>query len=203
MIDPPLDRSSMFSGSAGAAEHIRSKLTDHTPDIIDPNDLTPAAIALIVMECRGDASVLLTVRTDEVEHHKGEISFPGGRMDEGDESLLAAALRETHEEIGLEPSGLECLGQLDDIISISSYLVTPYVFHLTDKAPTFKAQPSEVAEIIAVPLQHLLEPDNHHLDYSYNTVKPLHFFQWEDKTIWGLTGGVLHQLLNIAFDFRS
>jgi 8-oxo-dGTP pyrophosphatase MutT (NUDIX family) len=193
----------MFSGSAGAAEHIRTKLKEHTPEIIRPDRLTPAAVALIVMECRGDASILLTVRTDEVEHHKGEISFPGGRMDEEDENLLAAALRETHEEIGLDPSGLECLGQLDDIISISSYLVTPYVFHLTDRTPSFTPQPSEVSEIITVPLRHLLDEENHHLDYSYNPEHPLHFFQWEDKTIWGLTGGVLHQLLNIAFDFRS
>jgi 8-oxo-dGTP pyrophosphatase MutT (NUDIX family) len=206
MFDAAAHRSRLFEilcGSGTTAAHIRSKLDGYTPETIKLGGLTPAAVAIIVMENQGGASILLTVRTDEVEHHKGEISFPGGRVDEGDKSPLAAALRETHEEIGLDPERLELLGRLDDVISISSYLVTPYVFHLEGKPPALTPQPTEVSEIITVPLTHLLQPTNHRLDYSYGPGRPLHFFQWEGKDIWGLTGGVLYQLLQVAFNFKG
>ena len=88
----------------------------------------PRAAVLIPLYGPGpDFRVIYTVRTQEVEHHKGEISFPGGGVEPADESLEHTALRETHEEVGIAPADITLLGRLDDIITISDFLVTPVV----------------------------------------------------------------------------
>jgi 8-oxo-dGTP pyrophosphatase MutT (NUDIX family) len=165
-------------------------------------DLTPAAVALPLLYGEdGSLDVLFTVRTDRVEHHKGEISFPGGRQDRGDADALATALRETREEIGIPPKSFRLLGTLDDFISISGYLVTPFVF-LCERPAVFYPEPAEVAEILTIPLPHLLDPANHFADLAAKTDR-IHSYFWNGKEIWGLTGGILHHFLELTFDFPA
>ena len=121
----------------------------------------PRAAVLIPLYGPGpDFRVLYTVRTQEVEHHKGEISFPGGGVEPADESLEHTALRETHEEVGIAPADVTLLGRLDDIITISDFLVTPVVGRVEAFPYSFTPARLEVAEVLEVPLSHLRDPAN-------------------------------------------
>lgn len=165
---------------------------------IPAEGLIPAAVAVpILVGEDGSARLVFTLRTDHVEHHKGEISFPGGRTDPDDENAAATALRETWEEIGISPRALRPVGLLDDFISITGYRVTPVVV-VADKPVELQAQPSEVADILAVPLPHLLDP-KHRLPPQGHPETGYHTFVWNGHRIWGLTGNILHHFLTLAF----
>lgn len=179
---------------------ISEKLASRAVVRIDDPTLTPAAVVLPLTLRDDCVNVLFTKRADTVEHHKNEISFPGGRVDKADADHLAAALRETWEEIGIPAQCLAVLGEMDDFISISGYRVRPYVVYLREGAPPFEPQPGEVSEIIEVPLPHLLDPANHRYDTPFSRANPVHFYHWNDKIIWGLTGGILYNFLKITFD---
>ncbi|MCH8310075.1 MAG: CoA pyrophosphatase, partial [Chloroflexi bacterium] len=99
---------------ASAIETIRRALADNPKKTIDNPSLSPAGVLVVVYPKDGEYCVLLNKRSQLVEHHKGEISFPGGSVDPEDESLLATAIRETHEEMGILPDDIEYLGDLDD-----------------------------------------------------------------------------------------
>ena len=118
-------------------EHIRDALASFRPRRIERDGLPRAAVLIAVYE-EGEPCVLLTVRTEMVEHHKGQISFPGGAQDPEDADLTATALRESEEEIGLERADVEVWGQLDDIVTISNFIVSPYVGRVTKPAPELK-----------------------------------------------------------------
>lgn len=160
----------------------------------------PAAVALPLVSAPDGLSVLFTVRTAHVEQHKGEISFPGGRVDPGDVDTLATALRETWEEVGVQPEDLTVLGLLDDFVSITGYRVTPYVVHLARADYPFVAAPMEVAEILLVPLRHLLDRSNYYV-VELPQRGSIHHFRWGAYLIWGLTAAMLKHLLDLAFDF--
>lgn len=179
---------------------ISERLGARTPTRLDDPGLIPASVVLALTTSEDRVNVLFTVRTDTVEHHKSEISFPGGRMDEDDADHLAAALRETWEEIGIPSEYLKLLGEMDEFVSITGYRVKPFVMHLMEGAPPYAPQPFEVSEIIEVPIEHLLDPANHSLETPLGRSTPVHFYRWNDKVIWGLTGGILHNFLKIAFD---
>ena len=122
--------------AASATDVIRLILSENPKKtIVDPS-LTPAAVMLLLYPKDGEFCVLLNKRSDHVEHHKGEISFPGGRKDEADETLLHTALRETYEEMGIRPEDVEVLGEVDDMPTSSQFLISttvatipyPYLF---------------------------------------------------------------------------
>ncbi|MBI5015757.1 MAG: CoA pyrophosphatase [Deltaproteobacteria bacterium] len=162
---------------------------------------SPAAVTLPLVATPEGLAVLFTVRTAHVEQHKGEISFPGGRVDPNDEDTLATALREAREEVGVQPEDVAVLGVLDDFVSITGYRVTPHVVWLDRHDYPFEAEPREVAEILLVPLSHLLDPLHHHIEELPGHARPLHFFRWGPYVIWGLTAAILHRFLGIAFGF--
>ena len=182
---------------------ISGKLGARKTRMLDLGDLKPAAVALPLLVCGGELSILFTVRTDKVEHHKSEISFPGGRVDSTDRDDVAAALRETFEEIGTPPAAVHVLGRLDDFHSISGYRVRPFAVFLSDERPAFAPHPGEVSEIITIPVSHLVDSSNHSLgeilDMHGNR---LNYFKWENKVVWGLTGAILRHFLELTFDFR-
>ncbi|MDO9597735.1 MAG: CoA pyrophosphatase [Azoarcus sp.] len=155
----------------------------------------PAAV-LVPLVRRCDAlSVLLTRRTDHLHHHPGQISFPGGRVEEGDASAVATALRETQEEIGLAADRVELLGTLPDYFTGTGFRVTPVVglvhppFELTLDA-------FEVAEAFEVPLSHFLDPANHlrHSLEIEGRTRHFHAMPYGDYYIWGATAGMLMAL---------
>ncbi len=146
------------------------------------------------------AEVLLTRRSWQLRNHKGEVSFPGGRMDPG-ETPLETALREAHEEVSLAPDLVEPSGELDHFLTIvsSSYIV-PVVARLPVR-PELQPATSEVERILFVPLIELTRPDTHR-EEQWGTAPhtfPIHFFELDDETIWGATARMLTELLRISY----
>lgn len=165
-------------------------------DLLGPaQDLRQAAVLLPIVLRSGGASVILTRRTDSLRHHAGQISFPGGGIEPGDASPLAAALREAQEEIGLDPGSAEPLGYLDPFATITGFRVIPVVaaFH---HPPQLKLDPSEVAEAFEVPLDFLLDPANlqeRARDFR-GRMRNYHVIRWQHYDIWGATASMIANL---------
>jgi 8-oxo-dGTP pyrophosphatase MutT (NUDIX family) len=179
---------------------IRARLAAHRPQYIAAETLPRAAVLLPLYEHNGQTHVLFTVRSELVEHHKGQISFPGGAWDPTDPDLAHTAVRETFEEIGVAIDHVELIGQLDEMITISNFLVRPFVGRITQPGPyPFAHSEIEVAEILEVPLDHLRDEANvleeirtyqgrETIAYSYRFGRHL---------IWGATARILHQFLGL------
>ena len=147
----------------------------------------------------GDAEILLTVRTDTVEHHKGQISFPGGRKDEEDTDFLHTALRETEEELGLPREQIRIIAELPMIpIPRTGFQVRPFV-GIVEKtaAKLLKPSPIEIAQLLFVPLSHLLDPKNSTLEtYEHEGVLyQLKAYHYKEHRIWGATAKMLQFFL--------
>lgn len=179
-------------------QRARRALAHYVPRRIEDNRLRPAAVLLLLYEKDGQPHVLFTERSQDVEHHKGEISFPGGTADEGDADLLATALREAFEEVGVSPQDVEVIGQLDDLVTITDFRVTPYVGVLKKPSPEpFAPHEREVAAVIEVPLRHLLEALE--LELRQWRGRPLWVpaYSYGQHRIWGATARILKGLLDI------
>ena len=165
------------------------------------NPLKPPvdAAVLVGVVMRPIPSVLLTLRTAHLSTHSGQIAFPGGRLDEGDADAVAAALRESQEEVGLDPSHVELLGQLPLYLTGTGYRVTPVVA-LLDPAMRLNANPHEVAQVFEVPLAHVMNPANHcrHAVEWSGVRREWFSMPYEDalqkRFIWGVTAGILRNL---------
>jgi len=180
---------------------IRDALATYQPRRIVRDGLPRAAVLVPLYEKAGDFHILLQVRTELVEHHKGQISFPGGAEDPGDSDLLMTALRESEEEIGLQREDVEVLGQLDDIVTISDFVVSSYVGRIIRPAPyPFAPSGFEVAELLEVPVPHLLGPDALNAGPApwRERLVPPPSYSFERHLIWGATARVLRQFLDIA-----
>ncbi len=181
-------------------DRTRQALADYAPRRLEESNATPAAILLLIYNPDGEAQVLFTERTHHVEHHKGQISFPGGACDDGDDSLEATALRETAEEIGVRPEDVEIVGQLDDMLTISNFRVTPYVGILnTDSEYEFVVNSHEVAEVVQVPLPHLMDERNMELEVLKHKGKQVLVpaYTYDGHRIWGATARMLRQFLEL------
>lgn len=162
---------------------------------------TPSAVLMPLFLKDGEHHLLFTRRTLEVEYYKGHISFPGGAHDPADATPQLTALRETAEEIGLQAADVEVVGELDSIYSAGGFLIIPFLGVFPHPYP-FQPSPAEVAELLEVPLGHLL-------DRRFSRQEPRpdgqmgYFFDWRGNIIWGSTGRIVHQLLEIitAGDF--
>ena len=184
------------------SERIRKALSDRRRGIVSTNGLTRAAVLVPLFEKGGRYHVLLTKRTDRVKHHKGEISFPGGVVDEGDKDTEATALRETFEEIGLPREDMEILGKLDDAVTISSaHLVTPIVAKIAYPYP-FSVNEEEIEELIEIPLEAFLDENRWTEDIHLNGDKKVlnYSFEYEGRIIWGATARIIRQFLDILFE---
>ena len=187
-------------------QHIRDALASYRPRRIERDGLPRAAVLVPLYETDGAPHVLLTLRTETVEHHKGQISFPGGARDPGDVDLQMTALRETEEEIGLLREHVEVIGQLDDIITVSDFLVSTYVGRVSSPAPyPFAPSAIEVAELLAVPLPHLHEPSTLNAAPApwrdpdgRSRLVPPPSYRFGEHLIWGATARVLRQFLELT-----
>ncbi len=166
---------------------------------------TPAGVLVGLFEEAGETRVILTVRSNRLRSHTGEVAFPGGRLEPG-ESVDDGARREAYEEIGLDPSSSEIIGHLNTMPTVSSAsLVTPVVAVLTAR-PELVAEPAEVARIFDVALSDLLAdgifseewwsvPGRPGIGGPDGAAFPVWFFDAEGETIWGVTARVLMELL--------
>jgi 8-oxo-dGTP pyrophosphatase MutT (NUDIX family) len=181
-------------------ERTRQALAEYIPHRLDGADATPAAILILVYDRDGEVHILFTERTQQVEHHKGQISFPGGACAESDDCVQTTALRETAEEIGVQPDDVEIVGRLDDMLTISNFLVTPYVgiFKMNSECP-FVINHHEVAQVVQVPLSHLLDDHNMELELRQFKGKQVLVpaYTYDGHRIWGATARMLRQLLEL------
>ncbi|WP_369742498.1 CoA pyrophosphatase [Pseudidiomarina sp. PP-1MA] len=165
--------------------------------------LRPAAVLIPLLEQHGQLHVVLTQRSAQLRNHAGQISFPGGRQDPQDQDLLATALRESHEEIGLHPDDVTIVGQLQDYPVISNFLIRPYVGLITPQRP-FVPEQREVAEIFTVPLQDVLHQHQHYVyrlqRFIYDQV---YFIPYQQRNIWGATAGMLRELADHIYPERK
>jgi 8-oxo-dGTP pyrophosphatase MutT (NUDIX family) len=185
-------------------EEVRRRLSVYRPQRIEPGGRASAGVLLLLYDVDGETHLLFTKRTELVEHHKGEICFPGGRQEAGDDDLFATAVRETFEEVGISPAHMERIGQLDDIVSRgSNFVISPFVGFLTTAAPYhYSHADHEVDEILEIPLAHLLDETNggvelRHLD-GQDVEMP--FYRFHGHVIWGATARILAQFLRLLSD---
>lgn len=179
-------------------EKIRTILAGRTRLVLDEPGLICAAVLIPLLSREGEWHVAVTQRTETVEHHKGQISFPGGACEAGDLDLVATALRETWEEIGVPPEAVEILGALDDFRTITDFVVTPYVGVIPHPF-AYRPNSGEVAAVVEVPLSFLLDPANLRVEQRehWGQVFDVLFWDYGPYTIWGATARMLKDLLDL------
>jgi len=154
----------------------------------------PAAVLVPVVD-RPTPTVILTMRPNTMRRHAGQISFPGGRIDPGDADPVAAALRETQEEIGLPPSAVTVVGTADVYRTITGFAVTPVIGVVTPDFP-LTPHPHEVADVFEAPLAFLLDPVNHIAQSAEHRGRIRRYYEiaWEGRRIWGATAAIIVNL---------
>jgi 8-oxo-dGTP pyrophosphatase MutT (NUDIX family) len=160
--------------------------------------ITQAAVLIPLLLNQDGLSVLLTQRTDHLHDHAGQISFPGGRMDPVDLSPHDTALRESQEEIGLDPNAVEIIGNLPQYLTVSGYSVTPVVGLVKPQAE-YAFDAFEVADVFEVPLHFLMDPANHQVRVWESDQGSRRFYSmpYENRFIWGATAGMLRNLYHL------
>lgn len=181
-------------------DQLRRALAAYQPGLVeDEPGAWPAAVLFVLYEHEGRVHTLFQKRTDKVDTHKGQISLPGGGRDPEDADLVATALRETHEEIGVDPTHIEILGAIDQIKTISNFVVTPYIGWLSHYPYTWTFSDDEVAYLLEVPLDHLRDPANFVPDRRQVNGREIIVpsYQWKDDLIWGATGRMVSNFLDV------
>ena len=154
-----------------------------------------AAVLFLLYERDGTLYTCFTERTATVATHRGQISLPGGAYEAGDASLVATALRETHEELGISPEDVEVIAELDaEYVAVSGFLVTPVVGRLA-QPPAFRPDPREVASVIEVPVARLLDPSVVRIEERGTYLRHSPVYQYGAHEIWGATARMLSRIL--------
>ena len=170
---------------------------------IDPRstirvELRPAAVLVPLVDHPEGLGVILTQRTDHLNKHAGQISFPGGRIEPEDRNAVDTALRETEEEIGLPRNRIEIVGRLDDYVTGTGFVVAPIVGFIEPPYP-LTPDPFEVADVFEVPLDFLIDPGNHKRHTKRFNGVERHFYAmpYRDRYIWGATAAMLINLYEV------
>ncbi|MEZ4607145.1 MAG: CoA pyrophosphatase [Deinococcales bacterium] len=179
----------------GNLSNLAKRLESYSRERLYIEGFRSAAVLVPIIQAESGLELLFTIRSAGLSSHAGQIAFPGGRV-EPEESSQQAALRESFEEIALEQDSAHILGELDDHPSPARYIVTPVVAIIKPQA--FIPNPDEVASTFSVPLADLAKivpytEDRHLWGYS----RRLHFYRWQEHLIWGLTGNVVKNLLEL------
>lgn len=183
--------------AALARESVSSSDFDLNPGVVLPEGrkLRPAGVLMPVQVIDGVAQVLLTKRASHLKHHPGQIAFPGGKQEDSDADVAAAALREAREEIGLPEDAVRVLGILPTHETVTSFTVTPVV-GLIERDFTLTPEPGEVEEVFRVPLSHVTDKANFSVQYRLWLGQRRHYYTvpFGPYYIWGATARILRGL---------
>jgi 8-oxo-dGTP pyrophosphatase MutT (NUDIX family) len=176
-------------------DRIRDCLAALKPRKLTNGFTREAAVLMPIFEWEHEYHFLLTRRTEEVQTHKGQISFPGG-MREGNETLIETALRETFEEVGIKENRIETLGRFHDYISINNYRVTPFAGFIDGPATTVP-QVHEVAEVLQVPFRVFSDPARLRIEKRLvrGREEDVYFYSYGTHQIWGLTARIIKDFM--------
>jgi len=189
--------------SSPLVQQLRQRLRDYRPTDKWPLDRTrmdDAAVLIAVTESI-QPEIILTKRSERLSSHRGEVALPGGRIDQADEGVVAAALRESHEEVGLHPSQVEVLGLLDPMVTRFGVKVTPVVGVVPEDV-ILVPNPAELDAVFRVPLEFLLRDERLRTDVGTLGHHRIHVPCWryESYDIWGVTAVILVTLMNQVYD---
>lgn len=187
----------LLCNELGLKEYIRTILSQHTRRIIPREDLRESAVLLPLCWKEGEPQVVVTMRSMDVEHHKGEICFPGGRAESDDGSLVQTALREAEEEIGLDREDVDVLGMLDDHISIVGYHITPVVGAIP--YPYDFCINNESETLLLAPLGKALSESAWMAEKSHFRGRDIniYFMEIEGGVVWGATARMLKHFADL------
>ncbi len=162
-----------------------------------PKRRASAAVLVPLIAAETGTRVILTRRAAHLAAHAGQISFPGGRVDDTDSCVIGAALREAEEEIGLDPHAVDILGQMGTYLTVTGYLVTPVVAAITASV-ALRANPDEVDDIFTVPLSFLRDPDHRRTERLRHEGRghTVYRYQYGPHDIWGATAAMLVHLVD-------
>lgn len=195
----------MTTAFTSIEQEIRYKLAHRRKSQISDPGWIPAAVLIALFEKEGRRYIVFTRRTQIVEHHKGQICFPGGGCEAG-ETKQDTALRESLEEIGLKPEDVEMLGELDDTRTVTSnFIVTPFVAHIPYP---YEFHPSafEIDAMIALPFDALRDAGNWRTEVREmddGMTGKVYFVEVEGSVVWGATAKILKQLVEILGETKS
>jgi 8-oxo-dGTP pyrophosphatase MutT (NUDIX family) len=193
-----------FGGTSDPAEAAEIREATHGDHDLNPSEtppsaaLRPAAVLVPLIDHPDGMTVLLTQRTAHLSAHAGQIAFPGGRIEEHDANVVAAALRETEEEVGLSRALISVIGRLDTYVTGTGFEITPIVGIVAPRY-TLTIDPYEVAEAFEVPLSYILDNRNHNRTERESAGRTRVFFvlPYEGRNIWGATAGILVNLAEV------
>jgi len=180
-------------------QQIRTTLAQRSKSVASKEKFTPSAVLIPIFYKNGEPHLLLTLRTETVASHKGQISFPGGTRENGDSDLLATALRETFEEVGIRPEDIEVLGELDDLLAVTNFVVTPFV-GVFPYPYDFRVSDDEIAELIEIPLSFFIDPRNRRTEeWLYRGRNAtVYFYDYGKYTVWGVTARILKGFVDLC-----
>jgi len=169
--------------------------------VLAPSDRVPAAVLVLFVYRDGVPALVFGKKTEDVPHHKGQFSFPGGVVQRSDGSAVDAALREAREEIGLDAAAVEVLGLFDDMLTTGTNFVITPVLGLAVGAPAFQPDGREIERVIEIPLSHLLRPDAFRVEQweREGVWRPVVFVSYGEDVVWGTTGRILRELMDALF----
>lgn len=199
-LERPIDVAAVADALRGRPDPL-GPAPDEVPAVALPGvRRPPAAVLCALFDEGGQAHVVLTRRSSQLRSHTHQVSFPGGRLDPGEEPI-DAALREAREEVGLVPERITVLGQLSSLTTVMNPSpITPFVGFLPGR-PRLVPNPSEVERAFTVPLGELIRPDVFREElwtFPDGTERPMHFFELIGDTVWGATARMLVELLDLV-----
>jgi 8-oxo-dGTP pyrophosphatase MutT (NUDIX family) len=179
---------------------LHSRLAGYRPNEL-ALDYPEAGILVPITDNSGNPEMLFTLRSAHLKTHRGQVAYPGGKRDPGDENLIMTALRETYEEIGLPPDQVQIVSSLSQVASHARILVTPYVGVVPEDHP-LRPNPAEIESVFRVPIAWFLEDRRERTDalsFMGSTIY-VPCYRWEKYQIWGLSAVVLVDFMNAVYD---
>ncbi len=185
-----------WTGVDDLVNRVRERLRERVPARA-PSQLRPAAVLIPLLVEGGELSLVLTRRADTLRRQPGDISFPGGAIDPSDETPLAAALRESREEVGLESGAVTLLGQMDERGTVTGFRISPFVGVIL--GPYEFAPNHEVGELLRVPIRALSDPAALSIEKRLfrGLIRDVYHYRYGEHDIWGITGQLVRDFLEL------